>query len=193
MSDWPPPPPPICFVGPSNLARHSFTCLKSLPRGSEDCPKDIHCPEPRFQAGNLSHYASTSYSSITYMWALITSQRSVILSHCLGYSSATPTVIWKTYLGYIQTIVPTADEEEQLSFADSLLHKLHFRIFLGNYSTFPGSKMIKPLREIYSRKYQDSVHSVEKEAEWSRSLLDQTSCNFIIAQRDSWFTHNTHA
>lgn len=128
-------------------------CLKSLPRASESHPKDIHCPAPCFQAGNVFHYASTSFSSVTYVWALLTSQRLVILSHCVGYSSATLTVLWKTHFRYMQTIPPTPDEEEQLSFADSLLHKLHFRTSQGNYSTFQGSKMIKSLREIDFLRY----------------------------------------
>lgn len=104
---------------------NSLSCLKSLPRDSENHPKDIHCPAPCFQAGNFLHYAS----SITYVWALLTSQRLVILSHCVRYSSATPKVIWKTHFRSMQTILSTPSEKEQLSFAASLLQQASLQNF----------------------------------------------------------------
>jgi len=73
--------------------------LERLPRSSENYPKNIHCPAPCFQACNLFLHAPRSYSSSTSQWALLTSQRSIILSHCVGYHSATPTVTWKTHIG----------------------------------------------------------------------------------------------
>lgn len=106
---------------------NSLTCLKSPPRGSENYSKDVHFLASCFQACNLLHYASTNYSSITYVWALLTTQSLVILSHCAGYSSAVP--IWKTHFGYMQTILPTPSEKEQLSFPDSLVKKASLQNF----------------------------------------------------------------
>lgn len=168
-------------------------CLESPPRGGENYPKGIHCPAPCFQAGNLFSHAP----HLEIILPPHISERNSQATHHLFSHAAQDTILLhlqsseKTYIG-ISSLSFYTRWGEQLSCADSLLHKLHFRTSWGNSSASLGSKTIKSLREIYSRKFQDSVHSVEEEAEGRMEITFRPDFTQFPHHSEGLDLHTTH-